>query len=732
MPRPKLKNRTLSLFCAIIFLSVSTFPCDTVIFQLKNPSAKAQCLRNQATKNSPKLDEDIAKEIEEETWIGKNAQELIGKTIATVSMEGNIIKLPERLRAASTNGGLGAYQGDKYEGLAKIGANAFGVQPLYTRKREQFIEGFCHPEPRQGIKYVECFNESTLKDLIDDKILEKVCDLTVRAWDEKDPNNMDKTYDIEAYKITNGIVPVYLFYNKELFDDLYTDKKVHRFTQEVIFGRAFAKLIDWFIKNGYKADGKNPLKHLDILHMNEAHVVSTAANLKASKRYNNTAVVYTNHTNVPAGLEIFEVDINQPDRFKLPVSMDRAFAQIFNDFDELKKDTFLLDVLRSHFMKDKTMDFCQAALSMCDVFNCVSKEHAIRADEIFQNKYPHIKKQPIPVLNGSGDIWVLDDILEMEKKGQEPGLDDVWRIHQKGREKAFGIITDRLKTISGIDEVLGKEDYPDPNKLTAWLCRRMVIYKNQHPMLKDIIDVMCANKGAPVPTKFWGEQKGLGMQVVVSGIAHEYNPEEDWIKEFLKWMKKPGLKGRFFYVPNFDTKILEAQSIGSDICINIPEKEQEACGTSDQRSARNFGINIATKSGGPPEYIKEVNEETGEGSGFLMEPITTHNPHAHALDRWCGDSPWHLLQKLMIASKMYYAFAKPFDPENKGIIKNIKNIKDIKDIEDTRWLNAMLNSYRASKHVTSEAMEQRYARDVYVPALRIRSRLVSKAFDTAA
>jgi len=220
---------------------------------------------------------------------------------------------------------------------------------------------------------------------------------------------------------------------------------------------------------------------------------------------------------------------------------------------------------------------------------------------------------------------------------------------------------------------------------TIWMVRRMVEYKSQLPILKDIIHIICADRPDEVDT-IWGRMNGLGMQVVVGGIAPEGSKEEEWIEQFVAWMQRPELKGRFVYVPNSDTTLLRMQAIGADICINCPLPEKEACGTSDQRSARNGGINIATRSGGPPEYIREGK------NGMLVGPYDNNED--------------------------FYRRAP------KDILNKLKQLSDIYYNEDSLWLYMKLKSYLASSNVTATAMEQRYA-DMYVQSLHARENIIN-------
>jgi glucan phosphorylase len=219
---------------------------------------------------------------------------------------------------------------------------------------------------------------------------------------------------------------------------------------------------------------------------------------------------------------------------------------------------------------------------------------------------------------------------------------------------------------------------------TIWMVRRMVEYKSQLPILKDIIHIICADRNVEVGS-IWGPMSGLGMQVVVGGIAPEGSNEEKWIEQFVDWMQRPELKGRFVYVPNSGTSLLRMQAIGADICINCPLPEKEACGTSDQRSARNGGINIATRSGGPPEYIREGK------NGMLVGPYESN-----------GD---------------FYARAP------RDILNKLRQLSDIYYNKNSLWLYMKLNSYLASSNVTAAAMEQRYA-DIYLQSLHTRENII--------
>jgi glucan phosphorylase len=327
------------------------------------------------------------------------------------------------------------------------------------------------------------------------------------------------------------------------------------------------------------------------------------------------------------------------------------------------------------------IDFSKGALEICSAANAVSTEHARMTRDLFPGHHRKI----VPILNGSGDTWVHEELVRLERSAVTPTPEQLGDLARQGKSEAFRAIRQRT---AGMTNQEGHPICPDgitldPDKPTVWLVRRMVEYKSQYPILKDIVHVLCADRGEQVNTT-WGLRRGLGMQVVVGGVAPQHSHEQGWIEEFVRWMQRPDLKGRFVYVPGCDTELMRLQAIGADICLNCPQPNKEACGTSDQRSARNGGINIAMHSGGPPEYL-----EDGK-SGILIGPYINNKDFFEL-------APRDTLDKLGILSDMYYG----------------------RGTGDSRWQDMKLQAYLASRKVTAMAMEQRYA-EIYVQAINNR------------
>jgi glycogen debranching enzyme len=599
------------------------------------------------------------------TWIDEHASDLRGKILATLSMEGCVPELNGDAREANTRGGLGIYFGDKLEGLSAIGMDrAFGCMPLHKKRLVQSIR-----KGRQHIEYRDVSYEDQPVERITDS-WGRPMQFDVWGWDVKNTDR-ERQYRAEVYNICRGGACLYLFYCPEVFDILYPDDKTHqgygrehRFLQETVFAECVYEL--------FKSMDIVP----DIIHLNEGHVADAAAIIKGDKAFDKTAVVYTNHTVVPAGLERFSIDrLTGGDvaRARYAMRFTRSsHRRLWSKFSVQKDGRWFID-------------FPKGAVEICDAANGVSDEHA----DATQTLFPTYDRTIESILNGSGDTWTMDELLEARLKGIEPSKETLGRVSAEG--KALCLAEVRKRTIGMTDksgQTISKDGVAlDPDLPTVWMVRRMVKYKNQLPILKDIVHVLCADRDEEVDTP-WGRTNGLRMQVVVGGIAPEGSNEEGWVEEFVGWMQRPELNGRFVFVPNADSELLRMQAIGADICVNCPLPEQEACGTSDQRSARNGGINIATRSGGPPEYIEDGT------SGMLVGPYESN-------EDFYTRAPKDILDKLRQLSDMYYN-------HNNG---------------DSMWLDMKLESYLASPQVTAAAMEQRYA-GLYARALHTRESII--------
>ncbi len=671
------------------------------------------------------------------TWIEENVPELAGKTILSISLEGNIPEFSSssRVQNANTKGGLGAYFGDKFEGFDKIGMNASGIQPGYMFDKsgnyvdyDELVTAGVLKEVRlpQDVGVWTWIAEDSIlynlingKELIDGKESWKF----FGGWCVQQSHG-NALLKVKFYQIMRKGVKRYIAVSP-VWDKLYTEDRNHRFSQEISFGKA---VYEFCKKTNFVPD---------ILHLNEGHAVVAASEMRADPVFDRTAIVVTDHTPVEAGHEKFEgLDLN-----RMAYILGRGGEEFREKFIRLREGRLIVD-------------FSNAVIELADVRNGVSKEHANVTAKLFEKivKEKTGSDRSIniaPVLNGSGNVWVNEELLKLQAAGNIPTEDELYQIHERAKvEIAFKEIEKR----TGIKL--------DPAKPTNWMVRRLTEYKSQYPMIRFLVNIMCAEKDEAFTEEelmeiwkrdiltnlesgthkersrekelyyyknlekhlpeilkniFDGKKQihGLGMQVVVGGPEYEGH----WVNEFKRWMELPALKGKFVYVPDSDANLLKMQAIGADICINMPRDLEEACGTSDQRTGRNGGVTISEHGAGPVEWVTGYDLKTKDGSGFLFGPFTNSDKSGNVeadWDRFYAQGPGELLRNDEIASGIFYK-------------------KDGQDRPDkSEWKHLMFNSYCASNYgafinidgrlikkraVTAQAMEERYARDVYLPAI---------------
>jgi glycogen synthase len=660
-----------------------------------------------------------------ESWIEENVPELAGKSMVTLSMEGNITEFENFPDAqnANTKGGLGIYFGDKFDGLDKIGGmDVTGIQPGYLRS------------PRGApVDYQKLADAGILEEVIfsedikvwnwrTDPVLNKLAAAGDTAWLGRIANG-NVEFKVKTYRIKRPGAKRYILVSP-VWDDLYTQDRIHRFTQETSFGLA---VYEFLMK----------MKMVpDILHLNEGHCVVAAAEIRQDKSFSKTAIVVTDHTPEEAGHEMFYpspgADINRM-KYIIGHGGEKFSSQFLR-----KRDGVWI------------VDFSAAAMELADFRNCVSDEHR----NVIKDMFERISREQardsgrdegsvegmdvVGVLNGSSDTWVNQELLDMRRAGRIPAEDEIWRIHEKAKREAYEEVFER----TGVRL--------DPAKPTAWVVRRVTEYKSQYPILRFLVHIMCAdtdrvftkedvkriwdnevllylgdseqrkriynrhldNKMEAMLRKLFRYRKtinGLGMQIVLGGP----NFEDYWIGEFNRWAAHPDLKGRFVFVPDSDIKLLKMKAIGSDINIVMPSPLREACSTSDSRGGLNAVVNITIKGAGPKEWITDYNVMERDGSGFFIGSYTKRvkGGRAAKVDSFYTNAPVDIFTKCEIASGM-------FRREDKG-----------------DWKRLMRNSYAAAtygeftgrngdvvrkKAVTAEEMEKRYATTVYLAAIEKR------------
>lgn len=497
------------------------------------------------------------------------------------------------------SGGLGVLAGDHLKAASDLGLPLVGVGLLYSRG---YFRQSLSPDGWQQERYPEYdFYRLPLT--------------LVRGEDDK-PLRIpvqfpDSEVLIQVWKAQVGRVELYLLDSnllenspdeQSITDTLYGGDENMRIRQEIILGMG-----------GYRALvalGKKPT----VCHMNEGHAAFLAlerikqfmadngCDFRTARQCCVAGNVFTTHTPVPAGFDLFPADLLQKYLSKsttdLGISMDKILE--LGKFDPSnKEERFNMAVL---------------AMENANHVNGVSKLHATVSRRIFSDRWPDYPVEEVPidaVTNGIHTMtWMCRRMTEMldEYAGpnwrEDPSAPEVWQALDnvpdsklwEMRENERGDLVrycrrrlhmQQRKASSGPIDMSGLNDVLDPRVLTIGFARRFATYKRATLMFQDKerLKNLLFHPDRPV-------------QFVFAGKSH---PKDDGGKKLIQdisnFIRNEGARSRFVFLEDYDMSVARRMIQGVDVWLNNPRRPMEASGTSGMKVVPNGGLNCSILDG---------------------------------------------------------------------------------------------------------------------------------------
>jgi starch phosphorylase len=354
-------------------------------------------------------------------------------------------------------------------------------------------------------------------------------------------------------------------------DRLYGGDREHRIRQEVVLGvggvRALRRL------------GLAPT----VFHLNEGHSALlaverlrelTAAGVSRGDALEEVraSTVFTTHTPVPAGNEVFE-----------PALVKRYLAGLVAAVG-LEWDEFL--ALGRAGEGDARFGLTPFALRIASQANAVSELHERVAREMWHSLWPDRSVEEVPIghvtngvhprtwLSAELDALVAGDWTRIRDLSDE----ELWRIHTLCKRELLRVARER-----GSGDAVGA----DEDVLTVGFARRFATYKRAGLLFTDLdrLERLVRDPDRPV-------------RVVLAGKAH---PADDGGKELIRsvWQmaRDPRFADRIVFLPDYEMTLARYLVQGVDVWLNTPRRPQEASGTSGMKAAMNGGINCSILDG---------------------------------------------------------------------------------------------------------------------------------------
>ncbi len=497
------------------------------------------------------------------------------------------------------SGGLGILSGDHLKSASDLGLPLVAVGLLY---RKGYFRQYLNADGWQ--------QEYDIENDFFNLALEKVLDKNGETM-KVDVNLPGRKVYAQIWKANVGRIELYYLdanieensvEDRDITAQLYGGNLETRIQQEILLGIGGVKVLD---KLGIKPT---------IYHMNEGHSAFLSLERIRQLMENNnldkntareivySSNIFTTHTPVPAGNDIFPIDMVQ-----------KYFSEYIKNID-MNMDEFIR--LGRINPDDQKESFCMTvlALNLSAENNGVSELHGNVSRAMWKDIWKGVPVNELPIdsiTNGIHTLsWISFDMqnlldrylgprwrtkpLEHEiwERVQKIPDAELWRTHERRKERLIDFCRERLKTqITNRgytkNEIKHAEQILSPEALTIGFARRFATYKRGTLLFRDLerLKKIINNSERPV-------------QIIFAGKAHPHdNGGKELIRNIAEICRGEDLRDHIVFLEDYDINVARYMVQGVDIWLNNPRRPLEASGTSGMKVPPNGGLNFSVLDG---------------------------------------------------------------------------------------------------------------------------------------
>jgi starch phosphorylase len=349
-------------------------------------------------------------------------------------------------------------------------------------------------------------------------------------------------------------------------------------------------------------------------HMNEGHSAFSALerirllkeehglSFDAAREFVVATNVFTTHTPVPAGHDVFSPDLIHTYFGDYVHSLGIAF-KVFLGFG------------RQEPMNDQEhFSMTVLALRLSAHVNGVSRLHAKVSRKMWHRIWPKNPVEDIPILAITNGIhipsWISRDVAELFdrylgpnwvedpdshkvwKQVQQIPDSEMWRTHERRRERLVAFARKRLQAQlkgSGAParELSAAAQVLNPEILTIGFARRVAEYKRTSLVLHDEARLLKLLTDPERP-----------VQIIMAGKAHPNDASaKELIRRIIHFANREDVRHRFVFIQAYDMQVARMMLQGCDLWLNTPRRPLEACGTSGMKAIPNGVLNLSILDG---------------------------------------------------------------------------------------------------------------------------------------
>lgn len=532
----------------------------------------------------------------QETWYASldDSQKTENEKIAYFSFE---YGLHESL--PNYSGGLGILSGDHLKSASDLGLPFIAVGLLY---RKGYFRQYLNADGWQ--------QEYDIENDFFNLALEKVLDSNGETM-KVDVDLPGRKVYAQIWKANVGRIQLYYLdanieensvEDRDITAQLYGGNLETRIQQEILLGIGGIKAL--------KRLGIKPT----IYHMNEGHsaflslerirqlMIDNKLDRKTAREVVFSSNVFTTHTPVPAGNDVFPIEM-----------MQKYFVDYIKQIDMSMEEFLKLGKIDPNNQKE---DFCMTvlALNLSAENNGVSELHGHVSREMWKDIWKGVPAKELPIdsiTNGIHTLsWISFDMQNLldrylgprwRTKPLEYGIwervqkipdAELWRTHERRKERLIDFCRERLKAQiinRGFtkNEINHAEQILTPEALTIGFARRFATYKRGTLLFRDIerLKKIISNPHRPV-------------QIIFAGKAHPHdNGGKELIKNIAEICRREEFRDHIVFLEDYDINVARYMVQGVDVWLNNPRRPLEASGTSGMKVPPNGGLNFSILDG---------------------------------------------------------------------------------------------------------------------------------------
>ena len=469
----------------------------------------------------------------------------------------------------------------------------------------------------------------------------------------------DRDVECQVWVANVGRVPLLLLdtdlpanapEDRTVTDKLYGGDVEHRLRQEIVLGIGGMRALDLA-----REFGAIPQAPAQVFHSNEGHagflqlerirrlVTDDGLAFHEAVESARSAVLFTTHTPVPAGIDVFPREL-----------MARYFSGLAQEFG-IDLDRLMAVGQADPVPGGGEFNMAVMGLHLSAAANGVSQLHGQVSRRMFSVLWPDLEVSEVPITSVTNGVhaatWIGGEMATLYERHLAPDwwinpaawsrvteIDDgvLWRARGRARERLVNRIRVWLRE-SG--ERRGESpaslgwaaEVFDPEALTIGFARRFAEYKRGNLLLRqpDRLRELLTSTDRPVQFVFAGKahpRDEIGKAIIRQLVHFSHSDEE--------------IRSRFVVLEDYDMDLASVLYQGVDVWLNNPRRPHEACGTSGEKAVLNGALHCSTLDGWWDEMYDGAN-------GFAIGAAADH-PDTAQQDAADAQSLFELLERTVV------------------------------------------------------------------------------------